>query len=314
MTGATLGISAVERETRLSKDVLRAWEKRYGFPTPMRDVHGERCYPVEQVERLRLMKRLMDQGLRPGRLAQMSATQLAELAQRPAAEATQAAAADGGAHELIDSLLAMVAQDPAALRTALRQHLARLGLERFVEQVAAPLTAAVGARWEDGSFDIFDEHLYTEATTRILRQALGNLPETGQAPRILLTTLPGEAHGLGLTMIEALLALDGANCVALGTETPPASIARAAHSHRADIVALSFSAAYPRRQTAASLQQLRQLLPDTVALWAGGAGVAALAAVDGVRLLPTLDSGRQALAGWRAGERAGGVTADPVLR
>ena len=35
--GLALNISAVERETGLSKDVLRMWERRYGFPTPARD-------------------------------------------------------------------------------------------------------------------------------------------------------------------------------------------------------------------------------------------------------------------------------------
>ena len=46
-------IAAVERETGLSKDVLRMWERRYGFPVPERDANGERLYPAAQVERLR---------------------------------------------------------------------------------------------------------------------------------------------------------------------------------------------------------------------------------------------------------------------
>ena len=36
-TEVHLNISAVERETGLSKDVLRIWERRYGFPRPGRD-------------------------------------------------------------------------------------------------------------------------------------------------------------------------------------------------------------------------------------------------------------------------------------
>ena len=48
-----MSIAAVERDTGLSKDTLRIWEKRYGFPLPTRDTQGERCYPMEQVERLR---------------------------------------------------------------------------------------------------------------------------------------------------------------------------------------------------------------------------------------------------------------------
>ncbi len=43
----TLSIAAVERDTGLSKDTLRVWERRYGFPTPGRDTLGERAYPLE---------------------------------------------------------------------------------------------------------------------------------------------------------------------------------------------------------------------------------------------------------------------------
>jgi len=39
-----LSIAAVERETGLSKDVLRKWETRYGFPAPLRDGFGERAF------------------------------------------------------------------------------------------------------------------------------------------------------------------------------------------------------------------------------------------------------------------------------
>ncbi|MCB1912570.1 MAG: MerR family transcriptional regulator, partial [Rhodocyclaceae bacterium] len=64
----TYSIAAVERDTGLSKDTLRVWERRYGFPTPERDENGERLYPGDQLERLRLIKRLLDQGRRPAAL------------------------------------------------------------------------------------------------------------------------------------------------------------------------------------------------------------------------------------------------------
>ena len=40
--GSLLTISQVERDTGLSKDTLRIWERRYGFPNPGRDAQGER--------------------------------------------------------------------------------------------------------------------------------------------------------------------------------------------------------------------------------------------------------------------------------
>lgn len=297
VTPALLTISAVERETRLSKDVLRAWEKRYGFPVPARDANGERCYTADQVERLRLMKRLIDQGYRPGALARLSAEQLAALPSRRPPDPAPVESCDG---DTVETLLTTVKNDPAGFQHAMQHQLARQGLERFIEHIAAPLTSAVGRRWEDGSFNVFDEHFYTEETARVLRQAIAALPGSRHAPRILMTSLPGEAHGLGLLMAEALLALDGATCISLGTETPLLDVARAASAYRADIVALSFSVAYPRRQIAPSLRQLRQTLPASTALWAGGTGIALHETVDGVSFLPTLASGRRALSDWRA--------------
>lgn len=295
-----LSIAAVERETRLSKDVLRAWEKRYGFPAPQRDANGERCYPADQVERLRWMKRLMDQGYRPGNLARLTAPQLAQLSACKVAGAGQ----DGMRDETtIDTLLDTVKHDPAGFGNAMRHELARQGLERFIEHVAAPLTSAVGQRWVEGRFEVFDEHFYTEETTRVLRQAIAALPGARHAPRILMTTLPGETHALGLLMVEALLALEGAACISLGTETPHLDILRAASTHHIDIVALSFSAAYPRRQIGPALRQLRQALPAHTALWAGGAGIAALLSIEGLHLLPSLASARLALAAWRNGHK-----------
>jgi DNA-binding transcriptional MerR regulator/methylmalonyl-CoA mutase cobalamin-binding subunit len=298
MTSTFFTIAAVERETGLSKDVLRVWERRYGFPAPTRDLNGERCYPLEQVERLRLMKRLMDQGYRPGYLASLATAELHAL---PPRRAHIPAANDGKADDAaVEQLLATVQHQPGAFQQAMQRQLARQGLARFVEHVAAPLSSAVGKRWADGKLAIFDEHFYTEETQRVLRQAIGALPGSRHPPSILLTTLPGESHGLGLLMAEALLALDGAACTSLGTETPLLDIARAAYLHRSDVVALSFSAAYPRRQLAAALRQLRQALPDATALWAGGAGVNGLDAIDGVCLTPTLDDGRACLMRWRA--------------
>jgi DNA-binding transcriptional MerR regulator/methylmalonyl-CoA mutase cobalamin-binding subunit len=296
-----LTISAVERETKLSKDLLRAWERRYGFPMPLRALNGERRYPTEQVERLRLMKRLVDQGYRPGTLAKLSAGQLLALPPRPPRRpdgrpAQQEEPQNDG---VVERLLETIRRNPRGFRHAMGEQLARRGLERFVQHVAAPLTLAVGQCWQEGSLQISDEQLYTEETARVLRQTIAALPADRHGPGILLTTLPGEPHGLGLLMTEALLALDGATCISLGTETPLAEIVRAAPVYGVDIVALSFSAASPQRQIGAALRRLRQSLPAEIGLWAGGAGIGVQGVIEGVHLLPSLESGRRALAEWR---------------
>jgi len=298
MNTPSFNIAAVERDTGLSKDVLRMWERRYGFPVPERGTNGERVYPAEQVERLRLIKRLMDMGHRPGRLIAASTEELTLLApRRPRPVLADGKTIDSAG---LDELLALIKQhDANGYVHALQQRLARQGLQRFVQDIVAPLTNRVGEAWEDGRIEVFEEHLFTELTKRVLRQAIAALPRGTGSPRVLLTSVPDELHILGLLMIEALLALESAECIPLGTQMPLLEITRAAEAHRADIVALSFSAAFPPRQITGLLQQLRGALPNKVELWVGGSGVFRITPPPGVHRFASLEQGIEALAEWR---------------
>ncbi len=263
-----LSIAAVERDTGLSKDTLRVWERRYGFPQPERDGAGDRLYPPEQVERLHTIRRLMDAGHRPGRIVALAPEALQALAD--AAPAAPVAAASAPA---LESYLALIAQhDVHRLRRVLAQDALRLGLVAFVTQRVAPLNTAVGDAWMQGRFQVFEEHLYTECLTGVMRQAIASIapPQGRGAPRVLLTTVPQEAHGLGLLMVEALLALEGCHCLSLGPQTPLGDIARAAQVHDADIVALSFTAVQGASTVVAALRTLRRQLPPRTAIWVGG--------------------------------------------
>ena len=98
----TLNISGVERETGLSKDVLRMWERRYGFPKPGRDDNGERQYTVADIGKLRAVKRLMDVGLRPGKIMTLSIDELNAMADArtpPRRDAHRAGARARRAHD-----------------------------------------------------------------------------------------------------------------------------------------------------------------------------------------------------------------------
>jgi methanogenic corrinoid protein MtbC1 len=298
MSIPSFNIAAVERDTGLSKDVLRVWERRYGFPVPERDANGERVYPAAQVERLRLIKRLMDQGHRPGKLIATPVEDLSLLVpRRPRQAHPEQQTID---HTGLDDLLVLIKQhDANGYMHALQQRLVRLGLQRFVQDVVAPLTRRVGEAWEDGRFEVFEEHLFTELTKRVLRQAIAVLPHGTGSPRVLLTSVPDEQHMLGLLMVEAVAALEGAECIPLGTQMPLLEIKRAAEAHRTDIVALSFSTAYPPRQIAGLLQQLRSMLPDEIELWAGGSGVVRISPSPGVHHFTRLEEGVTALAEWR---------------
>jgi cobalamin-dependent methionine synthase I len=138
-----------------------------------------------------------------------------------------------------------------------------------------------------------------EALSHKLLVRAGMVRQTG-APRVLLTTFPGEQHGLGLLMVEALLVPEGAQCISLGTQTPIDDIRGAALAHKAHIVALSFSAAFPLRQAGEGLAMLRRHLSAPTALWAGGEMTRRLRkSLPGVRLIGDLADVGPSLRTWR---------------
>lgn len=301
-----LSIAAVERDTGLSKDTLRIWEKRYGFPTPQRDGQGERTYPVDQVERLRLIKRLLDVGHRPGRVVSLPAQDLLALAERSAdaqgllpgqvrrrgqTAAPEARDGDGvlarwtgspaghptlqpGPHTdwVHTCLLAVDQHDLIAVRRALRRALAQEGIARFITSVVNPLMVAMGDGWLRGRFQVQQEHAVSQAVQQALCAALHQLPlpQADDAPRVVLSTLPGEAHGLGLLAAEAWLTLLGAQPINLGPQTPLWDLVQSAEALQADVLAVSFTAAAPAPLVQDTLAELRSKLPRHVALWAGG--------------------------------------------
>jgi MerR family transcriptional regulator, light-induced transcriptional regulator len=294
--GMLLNISAVERETGLSKDVLRMWERRYGFPKPGRDENGEREYSAADIGKLRAVKRLMDIGLRPGKIIGLSLSDLNAMA-----DSRQPPRRDPLTPALEQDVLTMLqTHDAPTLRNALTNLMMRQGLQKFVLESIAPLNRAVGDAWMRGELQIFEEHLYTEQLQVALRAAINAFPRESGSPRVLLTTFPSELHGLGLLMVEAMMVPEGAQCISLGPQTPLEDIRRATIAHKAHIVALSFSSAFPVRQATDGLALLRRQLPAPVTLWAGGEMTRRVRkTIPGVVLIPDIGSITSALRSWR---------------
>ena len=310
-----LPIAAVERDTGVSKDTLRVWERRYGFPMPERDAAGERVYPPDQVLRLRLVRRLLDQGHRPVHtvaLGLAALERLSQSAQAPAArrsrtsrKAEAAAQPHAPAAPDVPAIeVALLDHQHPEVRRLLTQASLQMGLAAFVTGVIAPLNSSVGEAWLRGDIEVFEEHLYNECVTTLLRTAIARIPPTDRTrgPRVLLTTFPQEMHGLGLLMVEALLALEGCACLSLGTQTPVPDMVMATQAHGADVLALSVSPAMNIRHVLTGLAQLRELLPIQTTVWVGGKSAAlSRLQLPGVMFVDALERLPQVVADWRSG-------------
>ncbi len=304
-----LSIAAVERDTGIAKDTLRVWERRYDFPIPLRDKNDDRVYPADQIEKLRVLKRLLDLGFRPGRIVPLTIEALKELSAKSnqTAEVTTHSLSMISQEEMDRYLDLLRSHQTEALRLALSTTLMKIGLDRFVIEVVAPLIRNIGEYWANGKLEIHEEHLFTEQIKHLLRTAINSVPrghigqnEESSRPRILLTTFPQEPHSLGLLMAEALMALEGCSCVSLGTQTPILEIAQAARAQKADVIALSFSSQMNQNQVVDGLNELKSKLAPGVELWVGGENQALRKRTpEGVKVMAALQDISANVKGWR---------------
>jgi methanogenic corrinoid protein MtbC1 len=159
-------------------------------------------------------------------------------------------------------------------RDSLRANIEETGVENTITEVLVPLTRQVGEAWLVGELAVYEEHLYTESVSTVLRQSIATLeagrPASKVLPKVLLTTFPQEMHSLGLLMAECFFGIAECQTFSLGCGTPLAEIEKAAIELKADIVALSFTAHQRSQDITTGLDHLRSLLPIAVEIWIGG--------------------------------------------
>jgi len=291
-----LPINAVERETGISKELLRMWERRYNFPNPERDSQGDRVYPADQINKLRLVRRLLDAGFRPGKIIGLDL---------PALEVLVASSHGNPSSTLPENLeeellAALKSHEPNRVRQYLNHHLIRMGLQSFILDLVQYANTIVGDAWMSGKIEIYEEHLYTEELQTLVRQNIGNLQPAAAAPHILLATAPEETHTLGILMVEALLRLEQVDAVSFGAQMPIRDIVQAAQKHKMDVVVLSFSAAFPANRAIEFLEELRFRLPLAIQIWAGGSGLRnSRRQIEEVQIMSNLQGLHQSVTQWR---------------
>jgi methanogenic corrinoid protein MtbC1 len=288
-----LSIGDLAEATGISPDTIRIWERRYGQPEAVRLPSGHRRYTGEQVRWLRRVAEALARGHRPAHVVSLSEGALGDLLE-------EAPAPEGQPPAVSKALKAIRGYKGAEVRQAMLAEAAALGPRAFVTERVAPLVTAVGRAWADGDFDVRHEHLLTGILEDVLRRVRDEHAEPRRGPTLVLATLPGERHALGLQMVALMAALAGVRTLHLGPDVPVGEIVRAAVEARARAVAISVSLATGGIQTDRTLAELRAALPAEVRLVIGGAGARGVRrGPRGVEYVGTLE----ALEGWLAGLR-----------
>ena len=287
-------MGAVTRRTGISEHTLRAWERRFGFPVPIRLESGHRRYPAEQVRQLVLIQRALEAGHRAGDVVTLPLEQLQQLV-RTASEVHSSVEPASGSAWTLDLLTAVRSFDQQRVTSLLDREAAQLGIPTFLRERVGPFLQAVGDAWAHGDLQVRHEHFASGLLESRLWALRVPLEATATGAPVVLACLPEELHGLGLQVAALAVVSDGRQVCVLGPQLPVEEIARAAMELRAAAVALSISIFAIEddalERTHGQVLELRELLPSSTQLWIGGAGAVALSRLPAsVELLASFDA------------------------
>jgi DNA-binding transcriptional MerR regulator/methylmalonyl-CoA mutase cobalamin-binding subunit len=262
-------IRAVSKLTGIATDTLRAWERRYGAVTPVRDARG-RLYSDDDVARLRLLHDAVSQGHAIGRIASLSEPQLRKLTRH----ASAAPRARNGPIDTAPLLRAILDFDAPTVDAEIGRFAATLAPDVLLRDVVMPLLADIGDAWHEQRATVAHEHLLSAT----LRNVLGSLlrvyaparRRSAGASCLIFATSSGERHEFGTLGAAMLAAASGADVLYLGPDIPARDIAASASPARARAVVLGVTSSADKKRTVTQLRTVARHLPDEVELWVGG--------------------------------------------
>ncbi|MEZ4298430.1 MAG: MerR family transcriptional regulator [Polyangiaceae bacterium] len=230
-------IRAVAELTGVSTATLRAWERRYGVPTPSRTASAYRLYGDDDVALVAQMRDLVESGVAPAEAAR---------ALREQSNGVMEAAAGGGdAFQLAADRIVDAASrfDIDGIRGEITRALSLGSAITIFDRTLAPALVRVGDLWHTGQITVAQEHLLSGLLLARVAQLLELVQPTDSTRSVALACFEGEDHVLGLYGTGLHFAAWGYRSVFLGPCTPPDAVARAIAALNVDVVALSATVA-----------------------------------------------------------------------
>ena len=305
-------IRVIAQRTGLTAATIRAWERRYQAVQPIRSEGGQRLYSDHDLERLVVLRELTEGGRSISMVAALKPEDATALLLEDRIALTPGApnGSTWGPNELVEHGYARVlAFDADGLERLLWRAVLSLGGKAFLNEVVTPLLEKIGEGWVEDEVSMGQEHLGSGVVDEVLERLI-NASRSQDGPSLVVSTLPGERHGLGARIFSTAAVLQGWSVKYLGTDLPVSEIAAAARGVGAAAVAISVVRLDDLDETQRAIIELRQQLDPSIALLIGGRAAPLLSANalpggiwlhDGLEDLPAPPSGRalnKADAGW----------------
>ncbi|CAN5347846.1 cobalamin-dependent protein [soil metagenome] len=259
-------IKSASALTGISSATLRAWERRYGVVTPERSASGYRAYSDADLERLRRVKTLVEQGYKVSEAVELARGpgRAEPLGDPPPAEMIRG--------ELQRALLALDRRAAASTVPALARH----PFEVQMLEILFPILREIGERWARGEADIVQEHFAAAFARARLVAMLETLRSDAASGReAVFAGLPGEEHELGLLGAAVLLAQRGWQITYLGLDVPFVDLEALLQSRQPALFCTSLLRRVSPDECLSLAQRLREIAPCDTDVLIGGAGVPA---------------------------------------
>ncbi len=268
----TYTIGTLSSLSGISQHTIRAWERRYQALSPGRSDTNRRIYLQEDLDRLSLLRQIVESGHSIGQVAPLPTDQLRSLVESRAPRPQAVELASTGTQDsfLVACRDAIEKLDPERLEECLVRAGAALGVTRLLDEVVIPLLASIDTGWSDGTVSISQEHMATAALRSYLDQVRLSMPGNANAPRIIVTTPRDQHHEIGALIVAIVAAMESWRVTYLGPNLPMRDIADSVRKSGARAVALSLVYPDDDPKLDSELLALRENLGPSTALLVGG--------------------------------------------
>ena len=278
-------IKFVSAQTGVKAHNIRSWEERYGAVKPERSHTNRRLYSEEDVKRLGLLKKAVDNGHNISTVARLSDSELLNVVGRDQNRATDAdtrldsdqyppiAGPESEYRAIVEQALSHVVRlDSLALESVLNEAAVAMPRQAFLQEVVVPLFKEIGMMWQTGRMKIINEHMASVIVRSILWDMLRTVETSSAAPRIVIATPTGHWHEFGALACALVASESGWQPFYFGPNLPYEEIVYAVRKVDADALTISLCHRLNHHKLILELRKMRRMIKAHIPIFIGGAG------------------------------------------
>jgi methanogenic corrinoid protein MtbC1 len=248
-TTPAFNLKVVLKETGLTADTVRAWERRYGLPVPQRTAGGHRLYSQRDIETIKWLMKRQTEGLSISRAVDLWKEQLASGDDPLAGSApiTFVRASTIPAQSTSDTTLdvlrarwieACLNFSESSAEQTLNQAFSIFPVEAVCTEILQKGMSEIGNLWYENRASVQQEHFAAGLAMRRLDTLLSASPAPTRNPTLIVGCPPDEWHTFTPLLLSIFLRRRGLNVIYLGANVPAEQFSHTVKNIKADLVVL----------------------------------------------------------------------------